>query len=90
MTPSLYNAIVKLFQDRFTYYIKVEGEGSIKGSNGSEKRIKEGRYSGWAHSLLFVAELPSFRHVLPDDIVQQNDLWKEMEKQKKKKNGGKK
>lgn len=90
MTPSLYNAIVKLFQDRFTYYIKVEGEGSIKDSSGSEKKMKEGRYSGWAHSLLFVAELPSFRHVLPDDIVQQNDLWKEMEKQKKKKNGGKK
>ena len=30
-------------------------------------------YAGWAHSLLFVAELPSFRDVLPDDIVQQMD-----------------
>ena len=30
-------------------------------------------YSGWAHSLLFVAELPSFRDVLPFDVVQQMD-----------------
>ena len=30
-------------------------------------------YAGWAHSLLFVAELPSFRDVLPSDIVQQMD-----------------
>ena len=29
--------------------------------------------AGWAHSLLFVAELPSFRAVLPDDIVLQMD-----------------
>ena len=29
--------------------------------------------SGWAHSLLFVAELPSFRPVLPDDIVEEMD-----------------
>jgi N-glycosylase/DNA lyase len=29
--------------------------------------------AGWAHSLLFVAELPSFRGVLPSDIVQQMD-----------------
>ena len=27
--------------------------------------------SGWAHSLLFVAELPSFRPALPDDIVEE-------------------
>jgi N-glycosylase/DNA lyase len=27
--------------------------------------------AGWAHSLLFVAELPSFRAVLPADIVQE-------------------
>lgn len=30
-------------------------------------------YAGWAHTLLFVAELPSFRSVLPSDIVQQMD-----------------
>ena len=27
------------------------------------------RYAGWAHSLLFVAELPSFRAVLPQDVI---------------------
>jgi N-glycosylase/DNA lyase len=29
--------------------------------------------AGWAHSLLFVAELPSFRPVLPLDMVQEMD-----------------
>ena len=29
--------------------------------------------SGWAHSLLFVAELPSFRPALPNDIVEEMD-----------------
>ena len=31
-------------------------------------------YSGWAHSLLFVAELPSFRDVLPEDVVLEMDI----------------
>lgn len=35
-------------------------------------RNKFPNYSGWAHSLLFVAELPSFRLALPEDIV--NDM----------------
>lgn len=30
-------------------------------------------YAGWAHTLLFVAELPSFRGVLPVDIVREMD-----------------
>lgn len=29
--------------------------------------------AGWAHSLLFVAELPSFRPVLPEDLVEEMD-----------------
>ena len=29
--------------------------------------------AGWAHSLLFVAELPSFRPILPEDITDQMD-----------------
>lgn len=29
--------------------------------------------SGWAHSLLFVAELPSFRSALPEDMLEQMD-----------------
>ena len=40
-------------------------------------------HAGWAHSLLFVAELPSFRGVLPADIVSQMDEWREQEKAKK-------
>jgi len=36
-------------------------------------------YAGWAHSLLFVAELPSFRNVLPLDIVEQMDTFREEE-----------
>jgi len=40
-------------------------------------------YAGWAHSLLFVAELPSFRAVLPPDLLNEMDEWREYEKQKK-------
>lgn len=38
---------------------------------------------GWAHSLLFVAELPSFRGVLPVDMVREMDEWREHEQRKK-------
>lgn len=49
-------------------------------------------YPGWAHSLLFVAELPSFREVLPIEVVREMDEWKEQEQMKKleKKEGSKK
>lgn len=40
--------------------------------------------AGWAQSLLFVAELPSFRPVLPQDIVDQMDKFKAEEKARKK------
>ncbi|KAL3797635.1 hypothetical protein HJC23_013467 [Cyclotella cryptica] len=40
-------------------------------------------YAGWAHTLLFVAELPSFRGVLPVDIVQEMDEWREREQRRK-------
>eukprot|EP00580_Thalassiosira_gravida_P016610 CAMPEP_0201663372 /NCGR_PEP_ID=MMETSP0494-20130426/5194_1 /ASSEMBLY_ACC=CAM_ASM_000839 /TAXON_ID=420259 /ORGANISM="Thalassiosira gravida, Strain GMp14c1" /LENGTH=202 /DNA_ID=CAMNT_0048141951 /DNA_START=176 /DNA_END=784 /DNA_ORIENTATION=- len=40
-------------------------------------------YPGWAHSLLFVAELPSFRGILPADMVREMDEWKEHEQRKK-------
>jgi N-glycosylase/DNA lyase len=46
-------------------------------------RERFGTYAGWAHSLLFVAELPSFRDRLPYDIVEQMDKWKEYELEKK-------
>ncbi|KAL7525586.1 hypothetical protein ACHAXR_001072 [Thalassiosira sp. AJA248-18] len=40
-------------------------------------------YPGWAHSLLFVAELPSFRGILPVDVVKEMDEWREHEQRKK-------
>jgi len=40
-------------------------------------------YSGWAHSLLFVAELPSFRGILPVEVVREMDEWRDLEKRKK-------
>jgi N-glycosylase/DNA lyase len=41
--------------------------------------------AGWAHSLLFVAELPSFREVLPLEIVEEMEEFQRQEKEKKKK-----
>jgi N-glycosylase/DNA lyase len=41
-------------------------------------------HSGWAHSLLFVAELPSFRPVLPADLLEEMDRFRRDEEQKKK------
>lgn len=41
------------------------------------------RHAGWAHSLLFVAELPSFRAVLPEDIAFEMDRFREDEQHKK-------
>jgi N-glycosylase/DNA lyase len=37
--------------------------------------------SGWAHSLLFVAELPSFRPVLPQHIVDEMDKFRHEQQQ---------
>jgi N-glycosylase/DNA lyase len=34
--------------------------------------------AGWAHSLLFVAELPSFRPVLPEDLITEMDKVRKM------------
>jgi len=50
---------------------------------GSLFRSRFGSHAGWAHSLLFVAELPSFRSVLPEDLVAQMDGWREQEQEKK-------
>ena len=33
---------------------------------------------------MFVAELPSFRGILPEDVVREMDEWRELEKRKKK------
>ncbi|VEU42306.1 unnamed protein product [Pseudo-nitzschia multistriata] len=40
--------------------------------------------AGWAHSLLFVAELPSFRGLLPDDLANEMETFQKEEKARKK------
>lgn len=47
-------------------------------------REKFGKYSGWAHSVLFVAELPSFRPVLPEELIEEMERFKAEEKERKK------
>jgi N-glycosylase/DNA lyase len=39
--------------------------------------------AGWAHSLLFVAELPSFRAVLPPTLIEEMDNFRILEQEKK-------
>lgn len=46
-------------------------------------RSRFSEQAGWAHSLLFVAELPSFRSVLPEDIVKEMDKFRKLEQEKK-------
>jgi N-glycosylase/DNA lyase len=48
-------------------------------------RFKFPNRAGWAHSLLFVAELPSFRGVLPNDLVDEMEAFQKGEKERKKK-----
>jgi len=43
-------------------------------------------YTGWAHTVLFIAELPSFRPALPEDMVRRIDSWSDKEKKIKQKN----
>lgn len=50
---------------------------------GNLFRTRFASRAGWAHSLLFVAELPSFRSVLPLDMVKEMDEWKKHEQQQK-------
>lgn len=49
------------------------------------KNVFDDEYSGWAHSILFVAELPSFKSVLPVHIVEDMEKFKREEKERKKK-----
>jgi len=46
-------------------------------------RNRFGDYAGWAHSLLFVAELPSFRTVLPETLIQEMEEFKHVEQVRK-------
>ena len=47
-------------------------------------RTRFGYKPGWAHSLLFVAELPSFRPILPHDILHDMDQFRQQEQEIKK------
>ncbi len=42
-----------------------------------------GGYAGWAHSLLFTAELPLFREQLPAELALQMSSFRELEKEAK-------
>lgn len=46
-------------------------------------RNRFGDYAGWAHSLLFVAELPSFRPVLPDTLIHEMKEFRQLEQARK-------
>lgn len=50
---------------------------------GNLFRSRFSSHAGWAHSLLFVAELPSFKSILPEDIVAQMNEWRDQEQEKK-------
>lgn len=56
---------------------------SVYAAVGDVFRNRFGPHSGWAHSLLFVAELPSFRPVLPKDLVDEMDRFRAKEKARK-------
>ncbi|CAM9863763.1 unnamed protein product, partial [Choristocarpus tenellus] len=46
-------------------------------------RDRFGDYAGWAHSLLFAAELPAFRILLPPALQQEMEEFKKEEKENK-------
>lgn len=49
---------------------------------GNLFRSRFSTYTGWAHSVLFVAELPSFRDALPVEMVKRMEEWRVQEKVK--------
>ncbi|EJK47707.1 hypothetical protein THAOC_33555, partial [Thalassiosira oceanica] len=67
-----------------------EPEPRVYGRVGDLFRDRFGERAGWAHSLLFVAELPSFRPVLPPDVVGEMDEWREREQAAKREEKAKK
>lgn len=46
-------------------------------------RARYGSHAGWAHSLLFAAELPSFRHLLPAAMTAEMAAQRAVEQQQK-------
>lgn len=51
---------------------------------GSLFRERYGAHCGWAHSLLFAAELPQFRSRLPAELQEEMEAFKAEEKEQKK------
>lgn len=50
---------------------------------GDSFRVRFRMRPGWAHSLLFVAELPSFKPALPEKIIRQMEEFKKLEQLRK-------
>ena len=46
-------------------------------------RERYGPHAGWAHSLLFAAELPAFRSRLPAAVQEEMAAWRDEEKRRK-------
>lgn len=46
-------------------------------------RERYGEYAGWAHCLLFAAELPLFQDTLPEDMVTEMKAFAKLEKERK-------
>jgi N-glycosylase/DNA lyase len=67
-----------------TWQVRKSMTPTIYAQIGNLFRTRFATYTGWAHSVLFVAELPSFRDALPEDLLQRMDEWKEQEKVTKK------
>jgi N-glycosylase/DNA lyase len=56
---------------------------SIYHQTGDLFRSRFQQKPGWAHSVLFVAELPSFRPTLPADMVEEMESFRRTEKENK-------
>ena len=50
---------------------------------GDKFRARFGDFAGWAHSLLFAAELPKLRKELPEDLVEEQLRFLEAEREEK-------
>ena len=69
--------------------------GTLRNAKSVTKKLYEhvgnvfyerfGPYAGWAHSLMFAAELPQFRPLLPEDIRQDMVTFSKWEKEMKQK-----
>ena len=61
---------------------------SIYEDVGEIFRSRFGQKAGWAHSVLFAAELPEFRRLLPDSMQDEMKTYLEDKKKEKLKSPG--